>query len=88
MASPFDGHRRLSTDNALTERLTFALDYSGGANPIYIGSAEPGHAKAEAVWLIRMLTYDGSGNVTDIKLANGSNEFNAIWDNRATLAYS
>lgn len=66
---------------------TTALDYSG-SNPIYIGKAVQGSAKASAVWQIRKLTFDGSNNMTDIQYANGSLAFNAIWNNRAALSYS
>lgn len=67
---------------------TTALAFDGSNNPIYIGSALQGSAKSASVWQIRKLTYDGSNNVTDIQFANGSPDYNAIWNNRASLSYS
>lgn len=68
--------------------LTTALAFDGSNNPIYIGSALQGSAKSAGAWQIRKLTYDGSNNVTDIQFANGSDAFNAIWNDRASLSYS
>lgn len=75
-AEPYDGP------------VTQALDYDGSNNPIYIGLAPIGAAKADAAWQIRKLTFDGSNNLTDVKYANGSIRFNEVWDNRASLSYS
>lgn len=69
-------------------RYTTALDYDANNNPIYIGMAAQGSAKGAALWLIRKLTFDVSNNVTNIVYANGSQSFNQIWDNRASLSYS
>ena len=66
---------------------TKAMDFDGGANPVYIGYAVPGTAKSAAAWRIQKLTYSGS-NVTDIQLANGSPDFTAVWNNRAALSYT
>jgi len=67
---------------------TQALQYDGNNNPIYIGQAIHGASKAAPVWQIRKLTFDASNNVTDIQFASGSASFGAVWDDRATLAYS
>lgn len=64
------------------------LDYDGGANPIYIGVANPGSATSSAVWQIKKLTWDGNNNPTSILAANGTTEYNQIWDNRVSLTYS
>ena len=64
------------------------LDYSGGAQPIYIGWATPGVATSRPAWKIRKLTYDVNGNVTQIQYASGDVGFNQIWDNRTSLTYS
>lgn len=63
------------------------LDYVGGANPIYIGTAISGSATSAAAWQIRKLTYDGSNNVTAIQYA-AAGSLTQIWDNRASLTYS
>jgi len=72
----------------LLEDLQYKLDYSGGANPIYIGQSYPGAATSTATWQIKKLTYDGNGNVTVVAFAGGTPDANQIWDNRATLSYS
>ena len=51
----------------------------------YNGFAEPGTATSAASWLITKQTI--SGNVITIEFANGSREFNQIWDNRASLNF-
>ncbi len=77
------GLQRANADNLATQ-----LDYDGGANPIYIGLATPGTATSTARWLIKKLTFDGSDNPTAIKFANGSPNFDQIWDDRASISYS
>ena len=72
---------------AIDDYTTKVFDYVGGDNPIYIGWAQPGSSKSDAVWRIQKLTYSGN-NVTDIQWANGVINFNSIWDNRASLTYS
>lgn len=69
-------------------RYTTAFDYDIANNPIYIGMAAQGSSKASAVWLVRNLTFDSNNNVTNILYANGSQAFNQIWNNRASLSYS
>lgn len=81
----FDGVnlQRLNASN-----LALQLHYDGSSNPIYIGIAKPGTATSAAFWQIRKLTFDGGNNVTSIKYASGSPDFNQIWDDRAGLSYS
>lgn len=76
------------TDSSASYRLTVALDYVSGSNPIYIGIAAPGSSQASAVWQIRKLMYDGSSNPTDIQYAGGSTAFTNVWTNRASFSYS
>jgi hypothetical protein len=78
----------LLTETTYLTRHTYALDYVGGSNPIYIGLAVPGSAQSAAAWQIRKLTFDVNNNVTDIKYAGGTNAYTSIWDNRAALSYS
>lgn len=66
----------------------FKVEYDGSNNPIYMGTALPGSATSDPKWQIRKLTFDGSNNPTDMQYANGSIEFDKIWDDRASLAYS
>ena len=65
-----------------------ALSYDASNNLEYIGLAVGGSAKSAAAWQIKNLLYDASNNLTDVLLANGSREFNQIWDDRAILSYS
>jgi hypothetical protein len=65
---------------------TLELDYVGGENPIYLGSAVPGSSTASPVWQIKKITYDGNNNPTLIAVAGGA-EYNQIWDDRASLTY-
>lgn len=67
---------------------TLLCDYVGGTNPIYIGITVAGHATSEPTWQIRKVAYDGNNNITSILYSNGSQAFNAIWDNRVGLSYS
>lgn len=63
------------------------VEYSGG-NPVYIGRAAAGTATSAAAWQVQKLTYDVDGNVTAIQFAGGTNDYNQVWDDRATLTYS
>jgi len=67
--------------------LTLKAEVSGG-QIIYIGSTIPGCATSASRWQIRKITYDGSGNITDVKFADSSNKFNKVWDSRATYTYA
>jgi len=79
---------RLSPSAVETITYTTALDYDVNGNLIYQGQAVPGSAKSAAVWKIKKFTYDGSSNLTDIQFADGNNDFDNIWNNRASLNYS
>ena len=68
------------------KKLITALSYVG-SNTEYIGNAEPGANKASAVWRISKLSYSGD-DLTDIQFADGDEEFDNIWDNRASLNFS
>lgn len=81
----YDG-QNLQRTNA--SNLTIQIDYSGGTNPSYFGIAAPGTLTSQALWQIRLLTFDGNNNLTSMQYANGSPSFNQIWDNRAGLSYS
>ena len=54
----------------------------------YYGLTAPGNATSAAAWQIRQETLDSQGRTTDIQFANGSIDYNLIWDNRATYTYS
>jgi len=63
------------------------IAYTADGNPEYIGEAYPGYATSVARWRIKKLTYDGS-NVTQIDWADGNDDFDNVWDDRASLSYS
>jgi hypothetical protein len=67
---------------------TLAIEYDASNNPVYVGEAGPGTAKAANGWRIKKITYDGSNNPTDVQWADGDTRFDNIWDDRATYTYS
>jgi YD repeat-containing protein len=73
-------------------QLAFRGDDNSGTTLIYKGWARPGSATSAAVWQIQKLAYDASGNVTSITWPQvnsiASNDFQFIWDNRASYTYS
>lgn len=56
----------------------------------YVGFAVPGTARAYAGWLIKKLTYDSSGRVTDVQVAlsTGENYFSHAFVTPQNLSYS
>jgi hypothetical protein len=71
----------------ISDKFITTLDYNGSGQIIYQGYATPNSSKDKAVWQIRKLTYNGM-NLTDVQFAQGSKEFNFIWNNRAGYTYS
>ena len=67
---------------------TTEMAYDGSGNMIYYGIAQPGTAVGSALWQIRKLDYDGSGNLLDMLYAGGSRSFTNVWNNRVGLSYS
>lgn len=66
---------------------TSTYEYDGSGNVIYIGRALPGTAKTATGWQIQKLTWSGT-TMTDIQWANGTRDYTAIWNDRASLSYS
>lgn len=60
-----------------------------GASPetIYRGTANPGTATSAASWRMERITIAVDGDVT-IEFADGNDNFDNIYDNRASLSYS
>src|SRR4051812_10907076 len=71
-----------------TGTLTRRFDYDGANNLVYYGEAANGAATSVNVWRVRKLSYDGSNNVTAIQWSGGTDGFNQVWDDRASLSYS
>lgn len=71
--------------------VTYSIIFENDAEdrPIYKGMCAPGESSRtdEPIWMIAKYTYDGAG-VESILWAVGSNDFNQIWDDRATLTYA
>lgn len=67
---------------------TTRIDYDVDNNPIYIGKTfKAGVVASDDDWQIQKLTWV-SGNCTLIERANGNDNFNQVWNDRATLTYS
>ncbi len=56
------------------------------ASTTYVGEANHGTATTAAAWRIKKIVV--SGTLTTISYAGGNDNFNKIWDDRASLAYS
>ncbi len=52
----------------------------------YVGEADPGATTSESVWRIKRIDSTNDPDI-DIRFANGSADFDKIWDNRASLTY-
>ncbi len=62
--------------------------YNANGEPEYIGYARPNTAESAAAWQIKKLTYDANNDVTAIDFAGGNNEYDKVWDNRASYTYN
>lgn len=56
------------------------------ATVTYIGETLPGTATSSALW--RITKIDETSNPTTIFFAGGTDNFDQVWDNRASLSYS
>jgi YD repeat-containing protein len=72
----------------LNRNYTQLIEYDGNGNAIYIGGALPGTAQASTGWQIKRLSYDGSGNMTAMEWADGDDNYDNVWGDRASLSYS
>ena len=73
----------LATDTE-DKRLTVRLDEVSNTL-FYVGKALIGKVDSDANWLI--IRYTTTGVVLKSEYANGSEAFNQVWNNRATLTY-
>lgn len=62
-------------------------DAATTSNVTYIGKAKIGSATSSTVWQI-MKVDETTTDVTVITWADGNDNFDNIWDNRASLSYS
>lgn len=56
------------------------------ATVTYIGQAQDGSDIGDPLWQIQRIT--SSGGATEIEWADGNNNFDNVWDDRAALTYS
>lgn len=93
-----DQHIRLDAEDVTTgagavKRLrvgsgdsALAFRFDGAASPVlYLGEARPGTAEGAAGWRIMRIN---TTSVIKIEWADGNNDFDNIWTNRAALSYS
>jgi hypothetical protein len=66
--------------------LQVRVDYSG-ANPIYVGYAQPDALYTDAKWQIIKILYSGS-NVVGTVYADGTNQYIKVWNNRTGYTYA
>ena len=75
----------VETINGESEKL-IKVDSTSTPNTCYVGYAEIGALSSDAVWRI-MQVVTASGDV-ETSYANGSSDYENIWDNRTGLSYS
>lgn len=56
-----------------------------GLGYIFLGTAVPGSLNTEAKWLIQKITF--TSTQVQAQFADGSNDYNQIWNDRASLTY-
>lgn len=65
------------------------IAYDVNGRPEYLGRARAGALATAPEWQIQKLTYDPTtGLCTAIQFANGLNDYNAVWNDRATYSYA
>ena len=69
------------------QRHTKLVDTTDDENFIYIGTALPGTATASASWKIQRVDKTNAPDL-EIKFANGSSDYDQVWDTRTSHTYS
>lgn len=82
--SKFLDRSRMESSDTLIQRIA----YDANGNPEYLGMALPGSAANSANWFIRKIAYDVNQNPVSILFAEGSLNFDKVWDDRATYSFS
>jgi YD repeat-containing protein len=79
---------RVAGDTFWQQRLIYHSASAGVDGQVeYIGFARPGVGISASGWAIKRLTYDASGNVTQITWAGSSLAINKIFDDRTEYVY-
>lgn len=68
----------------MTQNFTKKIEEVGQIT--YIGSASRGSSTSNPVWQIKKITE--AGKDTSIEWADGSDDFDFVWDDRANYIYS
>jgi hypothetical protein len=84
MIAQLDDIITLITNDQEEKRLTVRLDQVSDTL-FYVGKAEIGRLDSGAQWLI--IRYTTVGSVLKSEYANGSEAFDQVWNDRATLTY-
>ena len=53
----------------------------------YIGKSNAGTATSASEWQVKQLTWAADGTLTKIEYADNNQNYDNVWDNRATLNY-
>jgi len=77
-----------ATEYTVAGLYTTRLEFDINNNPIYIGRAAISSLTSAAVWQIRKIDFDVSNNPLSIKWADGDDNYDNVWDNRAALTYT
>ena len=79
----------LAQQKVIIQKEYYTLEYDddiAGSNIEYFGwSAFSGATESQAVWRIMRITYSGTDFI--IQWADGNQNFDNKWENRATLSY-
>lgn len=65
--------------------VTMRID-AADSTTTYIGEAIVGSVTSGAIWRIKKIV--ASGSLTSILFADGNQNYDNVWDNRASLSYS
>lgn len=77
-----------NVNEALVLNVQQVYAYSADNLTEWVGYAPPGVKTSEARWKIKRTTKDSIGRALTVTYANGSINYDQVWDNYATLAYS
>ena len=76
-----------TTGASFSSARTIRLEYDENGNVLYKGEADPGSSTSDSVWRIEKYDYDANGNLIAVLFAEGTADFDKVWDNRETYNY-
>ena len=65
----------------------YEIFYTSSQQIEYVCKAKPGSQSYDQVWQIFKIIYDVNGNITEVKYADGTANFNKVVDNREYYQY-